>query len=358
VADDIDAAGQGPAPSDRAGRGSGRPGASRPLLLVAVVAGVTVAAVSLHAGAGDLGFSTGPLHAWWLLVLLVVGAGGWYLTARYYARQNERPMGTPRESRLITLTVTGLVLTILGTGAAVAVLGMGKGGPTPPPPPPPQSLPKPGYRIPRQSPPVSVKGAAPHHGLLTISVEDVLLGLLSLGVLILLVLVVVAARRYLQSRSAAEPVLQGSLEPPGEEVALSAAVSAGRLALHGEDARAAVIACYAAMEESLAESGLGRRASDSPADLLQRASAAGLLVGLAPQQLAALFREARYSTHPMAQAELTRARSALDDIGTLLTERRAAQARAAETAATKAAGAETEAVRAAAAADTNGVPVR
>jgi uncharacterized membrane protein YidH (DUF202 family) len=328
VADETDAARQGPAQSDRAGRGAGRSALSRPLLLLALVAGIVVAAVALHAGSGDDGVGTalGPLHAEWLLVLLVLGTGGWWLTATYYARQNERPMGTPREGRLVTLTVTGLVLTLVGTAVALAVMGMHKpSAPPPPTPPPAQLLPPPPVAAQPRTPTGTGNGHS--HGSFTFSLQDVLLVVLSIGALVLLALVVAAVRRYLRSRSGSTAVLQGSLEPPAEEVALSAAVSAGRLALHGEDVRAAVIACYAAMEESLAEGGLGRRVSDSPADLLQRASEAGLLIGLAPQQLASLFREARYSTHPMTQAELSRARSALDDIGTLLAERRAAQAR-------------------------------
>jgi hypothetical protein len=92
------------------------------------------------------------------------------------------------------------------------------------------------------------------------------------------------------------------------------------MALQGEDVRAAVIACYAAMEESLIAGGVRRHAADSPADLLRRASEAGLLAGLAPHQLAGLFREARYSTHPMAESDLRRARSALDEISALLAE--------------------------------------
>lgn len=106
---------------------------------------------------------------------------------------------------------------------------------------------------------------------------------------------------------------------------LAEAVNAGRLALQGDDSRSAVIACYAAMESSLADNGLGRHLSDSPTDLLDRAAAAGLLDGPAPAALADLFREARYSTHPMGPGHLRQARAALDEIGETL---RAHQARA------------------------------
>ncbi|MHA6759507.1 DUF4129 domain-containing protein [Streptacidiphilus sp. PAMC 29251] len=325
MAEDTDAARRS-VHQDRPREGGLRgPGAPRPLLLLALVLGLAVAAVCLDAadsGGGSLLDSVGPLHGEWLLILLVVGVGGWYLTAKYYGRQNERPMGTPHEGRLVTLTVTALVLTILGTAVTLAMVGMGTTDQ--PPPVAPATPPVMPSIKPQPLPPVDPGGASRVHVPHPISLPFLLTTLLVLAVLALLVAAVIVARRYLGSRSAPPPELVGTLEAPADEEALSAAVSAGRLALHGEDVRAAVIACYAAMEDSLARSGLGRRASDSPADLLQRAGAAGLLVGLAPQELAALFREARYSSHPMTQAELVRARNALDDISRLLAEREAA----------------------------------
>ncbi|MBC3842181.1 DUF4129 domain-containing protein [Streptacidiphilus sp. 4-A2] len=75
------------------------------------------------------------------------------------------------------------------------------------------------------------------------------------------------------------------------------------------------------METSLAAGGLGRHASDSPSDLLGRAAAAGLLDGSAPENLAELFREARFSSHPMGPEKLARARAALDEISETLRAR-------------------------------------
>lgn len=115
-----------------------------------------------------------------------------------------------------------------------------------------------------------------------------------------------------------------------EQESLAQAVDSGRRALlDGDDARAAVIACYAAMETSLAASGMARRASDSPQDLLERASAGGLLTGAAPGALTALFREARYSTHPMDRGHRDRAAAALAEIAAQLDRRAAATAEAA-----------------------------
>lgn len=100
-----------------------------------------------------------------------------------------------------------------------------------------------------------------------------------------------------------------------EQDRLARAVDSGRRALlDGTDARAAVIACYAAMEESLADSGVTRRASDSPQDLLERAVAGGPPTRASAAALTTLFREARYSTHLMDGSHRDRAAAALAEI--------------------------------------------
>jgi hypothetical protein len=114
--------------------------------------------------------------------------------------------------------------------------------------------------------------------------------------------------------------------PPSSEDALAEAVDSGRVALHGTDARAAVIACYSAMESSLAESGVDRLPSDSPSDLLERAAARGIVHGGAAGTLTALFREARYSSHPMDDSHLHQAAEALDAIAAQLGSHRSEEA--------------------------------
>lgn len=108
---------------------------------------------------------------------------------------------------------------------------------------------------------------------------------------------------------------------PGEQEGLADAVDSGLRALHGADARAAVIACYAAMERSLGDSGIERQVADSPTDLLERAVADGAVLPDEVRVLTALFREARYSSHPMDASHLRQARAALDAIAAQLTER-------------------------------------
>jgi hypothetical protein len=94
------------------------------------------------------------------------------------------------------------------------------------------------------------------------------------------------------------------------------AVESGRAALAElDDAREAIIACYAAMEKTLGERGAARRAADTPDELLARAVSSGILEGLAAgaaEELTTLFYEARFSTHPLDQGQRDAASQALD----------------------------------------------
>jgi hypothetical protein len=94
------------------------------------------------------------------------------------------------------------------------------------------------------------------------------------------------------------------------------AVQSGRAALAGsaDDARAAIIACYLAMESSLAARGTARAAADTPDELLSRAVAAGTVRGAAARRLTASFYEARFSSHPLGTAQREAASQALDEL--------------------------------------------
>ena len=108
---------------------------------------------------------------------------------------------------------------------------------------------------------------------------------------------------------------------------LEEAVAQGRAALQAiDDARAAIIACYVAMERSLAERGTARDAADTPDELLSRAVAAGTVRGTAAGKLTGLFYEARFSTHAMSAGQRDAARAALDEISAELAAVAAARA--------------------------------
>jgi hypothetical protein len=106
-------------------------------------------------------------------------------------------------------------------------------------------------------------------------------------------------------------------EEPGEVTALADAVSAAEVELdsHGDDTRAAIIAAYLAMERQLVASGSTRYASDTPTDFLMRAMSASRVSRGSATRLTELFREARFSTHPMASTARADAARALARVG-------------------------------------------
>jgi hypothetical protein len=100
---------------------------------------------------------------------------------------------------------------------------------------------------------------------------------------------------------------------------LREAVESGRSALRTfDDARAAIIACYTAMETSLAERGAARAVADTPDELLARVTASGLVRGSAAARLTALFYEARFSSHPLDRGQRDAAAQALDELAAAL----------------------------------------
>jgi hypothetical protein len=108
---------------------------------------------------------------------------------------------------------------------------------------------------------------------------------------------------------------------PGDDLAedsagLRDAVESGRAALAAEidDAGAAIIACYLAMEATLAERGTARGVADTPDELLARAVTSGLVRGAAARRLTALFYEARFSSHPLGRDQRDEASQALDEL--------------------------------------------
>jgi hypothetical protein len=142
----------------------------------------------------------------------------------------------------------------------------------------------------------------------------------------LLAALLVAAIAYLAWRSrrlnrATGPRLAADV--PMDETGLRDAVESGRAAFTElDDTRAAIIACYVAMEESLAERGTARAVADTPDELLSRATRTGLTHGPAAATLTGLFYEARFSSRPLAPGQRETARQALDELAAELAERR------------------------------------
>jgi Tfp pilus assembly protein PilX len=142
----------------------------------------------------------------------------------------------------------------------------------------------------------------------------IILGLLALAVLTYIAVLLVRRRFWLgfrrtQAGFAVEPA------EADDESDLREAVESGRSALRRfGDAKAAIIACYVAMEESLAQAGTARAVADTPDELLARASGSGLVRTGAAARLTALFYEARFSSHPMPLAQRDEAQRALAEL--------------------------------------------
>jgi len=149
----------------------------------------------------------------------------------------------------------------------------------------------------------------------TIPLADLLYGLLVAALVVAIVLSLLWSRRLQRPRG---PVHEFIAEDPED---LREAVESGRSALHAlDDARAAIIACYLAMEASLAQRGTARAVADTPDELLARATAGGLVRGTAAARLTALFYEARFSSHPLGRRQRDAAEQALDELAAALAE--------------------------------------
>jgi hypothetical protein len=92
-------------------------------------------------------------------------------------------------------------------------------------------------------------------------------------------------------------------------------LAAGSAALSaGGEPRAAIIACYAAMERGFAAAGSAPAVADTPAEVLARATRAGLVRPEPAETLTGMFRRARYSTYPMTSADSRVAADALTEM--------------------------------------------
>jgi len=124
---------------------------------------------------------------------------------------------------------------------------------------------------------------------------------------------VILWRRYRAKLTFGVPQDLAADEDPNSD--LARAVESGRAAL-GEldDARAAIIACYVAMEASLAQAGTERGLTETPDELLVRAVAAGHVPPDPAARLTGLFYEARFSTHHLPAAKRDQAEQALAEL--------------------------------------------
>jgi hypothetical protein len=255
---------------------------------------VAAAAVGLRAGgafsaAGSqeiLGMSEQAVY--WMLAgaeaILAVAGIVLLILRMIWARKSGKPLQRQRRSLwwllLLPLVVFGLskILRRVGQRAAAAAAAHG----------------------------ASAKGGAAGH----LRVGNpwpllVLFAVVALGVAALTV--------YRHRRRAVPPPPEPDVEPDAEP--LVAALAAGARVLHEDpDPRTAIIGCYAAMERSLADAGSPPRLADTPAEVLSRATVTGLVRPAPATALTGLFRQARYGSHPMTEADRATAIDALAQV--------------------------------------------
>lgn len=310
----------------RSGKNTGRPGAPVGLLAAGACTAIAVAALGLRVAAHSATRGAGPLDAEAVLIAIPFGVICAIAAARYRTLVRYAEPASAATDRMRSATVALLSVCAVLVPLTVLLFWHGPDG-GPQDPGAISTHPHPTLGVPTQQPSaVATKPARPFEFGIDLKLLFVVVGIVVLvvigGLLIWLILRLVRGPQ-------ADPV-QGTAPAvsaaPEEQDALADALSSARGALTGTDARAAIIACYLAMQDALAESGIVAAHSDTPADLLHRAARGGFIGRGAlagPSELAALFREARFSSHPMNAAHLERARAALDATVAHLAERRA-----------------------------------
>lgn len=281
----------------------GVPGDARTALVVVVVAGIVLGALVLRPG-GSVGRGAGVVHSGTVIALLVIGwvAGCLALYARYRVGPRIDTGLSPVEQRLAAAVRATLLVGAGAVPAAVLVLHR-FGSPYDPGPLDPGE-----FGVGRSRASRDLGHDRSH------SLPPWLVVTLLVVVGAALVAAFAVAYRRLRAEYVRRP-RRARREPREDARLLADAVESGLRALGDNgDARTAVIACYVAMETSLAGSGVPRHVSDSPNDLLVRATASGLRTEGSASTLTELFREARYSTHPIGDSHRAQAAAALADL--------------------------------------------
>ena len=113
-------------------------------------------------------------------------------------------------------------------------------------------------------------------------------------------------------------VRQVTALPEVAERELAVDVEAARVALAGGSPRNAIVACWMQLERDAAAAGLPRDAAETSAEYVERVVAASSVDPAPIRELAALYREARFSRHELGDDHRTRALAALNRVEAVL----------------------------------------
>ncbi|MDQ3357926.1 MAG: DUF4129 domain-containing protein [Actinomycetota bacterium] len=95
-------------------------------------------------------------------------------------------------------------------------------------------------------------------------------------------------------------------------------------ALAERDPRNAVVACWVAVEDAAERGGIDRDHAETSAEFTQRVLTRWSVDPATIAELAALYREARFSRHPVTEQQRDRALAAVEQVNTQLVRHRAA----------------------------------
>lgn len=117
-------------------------------------------------------------------------------------------------------------------------------------------------------------------------------------------------RRFLRRHAVALPEVDDGV--------LEVDVGAARAALGGGTPRNAIVACWMQLEADAGRAGLSRFAAETPAEYVERVVATSSVDPAPIAELAALYREARFSRHDLSDDHRQRAMVALDRVAAAL----------------------------------------
>ncbi|WP_405167953.1 DUF4129 domain-containing protein [Nocardia sp. NBC_01499] len=241
------------------------------------------------------------------------------LLAGVIASQHRLPLAMPepdrdtgrqqwRLGRIGLLVLAGLAVLALMLAAASAVIFVGGGRASTPPPT--AAAPTTGQQPDEFATATPDPGTTPTELTGTALLLTAIAAIALLGVAIAgLVVVTVAARRH----PAPAPLPLVPVAPTAvDSLARAAEMGLAAMNVPGQEPRAAIIACYVAMERGLAfDRAAAPLASDTPMEVLARAFERGALHDASARELVALFEEARFSPHAMLEWQRMRAEQLL-----------------------------------------------
>jgi hypothetical protein len=110
----------------------------------------------------------------------------------------------------------------------------------------------------------------------------------------------------------------GSALPAEDQREVTVDLDAARAALAGGAPRNAIVACWMQLERDAADAGVPRQPFDTSTEYVERVIGASSVDPAPIGELAALFREARFSRHALSDDHRVRAVSALERVATAL----------------------------------------